>query len=197
MVGGFLVALAAVGTFAAYTGATADDRHGYVVAAEDLRPGTRLREGDLALVPLELSPALQQRAYRRPSDLVGAVLTGPLRRDELVQTSDVLRREGAPVGREISFAIESARAVDGTLQDGELVDVIATYGTGADSRTLVVLRGARVVHRRPAQGALADGRTEVITLAVPEPNDGVAVAHAVTAGTVTLVRAPQSSERTS
>ncbi len=80
VVGGFLVALAAVGTFAAYTGAVADDDEQYVVASQDLPLGHRLTEGDLARLPMELPPLLGARAYRNPSALVGAVVIAPLGR---------------------------------------------------------------------------------------------------------------------
>ena len=189
VVGGFLVALAAVGTFAAYTGAVAGDDEQYVVANQDLPLGHRLTEGDLARLPMELPPLLGARAYRNPSALVGAVVIAPLGRGELVQASDVLTGGGGEVGREISFPIESARAVDGRLKPGEFVDVLASYGSGTDGYTTAVMRGARVVHRSQPRGTLGDAANEVITLSIPNRGDTLAVAHAVNAGTITLVRA--------
>jgi len=189
VLGGFLVALAAVGIFAAYTGATADDSEQYVVAHQELPLGHRLVEGDLTRLPMELPPALEARAYKDASTLVGAVVIGPVGRGELVQASDVLAREGAPVCREISFPVESARAVNGQLKAGELVDVLASYGSGNDAYTTAVVRGARVVHRSEPQGALGDSADEVITLSITNRGDALAVAHAANAGSLTLVRA--------
>src|SRR5205085_11204950 len=48
VVGGFLVALAAVGGFAGWTRATADTRVRYLAASRDLPVGRRIGPGDLA-----------------------------------------------------------------------------------------------------------------------------------------------------
>ena len=189
VLGGFLVALAAVGIFAAYAAATAHDTEQYVVARQELPLGHRLVAADLTRLPMELPPALRARAYRDASALVGAVVIGPVGRGELVQASDVLAREGAGVGREISFPVQSARAVDGQLKAGELVDVLASYGSGNDAYTTAVVRGARVVHRSQPRGSLGDSADEVITLSIPNRGDALAVAHAANAGSLTLVRA--------
>ena len=189
MLGGFLVALAAVGIFAGYTSATGDTRLHYLVAARDLPLGHRISAGDLGTLPMDLPGPLRSRSYRSPSQLVGTVVIGPVAEGELVQSSDVLAGAGDAQDRQISFPIESARAVNGLLRRGEMVDVLATYGTGADSYTVVVVAGARIADRRQSGGSLSDGGDEVVTLAVPTSADTLAVAHAVNAGAVTLVRA--------
>jgi Flp pilus assembly protein CpaB len=185
--GGFLVALAAVGGFAGWTQATADTRTRYLTAGRDLAVGHRIEAGDLAWAKADLPPFLAARAFRRPSLVVGSVTLGPVGRGELVQASHVLRGTAA-AGREISFPIEAARALDGGLRAGETVDVLATYGTGEAAYTLVVVREARVVAVSTPRSALSDARSEVVTLAVPSAADGLAVAHAASAGAVTLVR---------
>ncbi len=187
--GGFLVALAAIGIFAGYTGATADTRERYVVARHDLALGHRLVESDLGTLLADLPPQLRARSYRATAQLVGGVVVGPVAKGELVQSSDVLSGQDGPLDRQISFPIDSARAVDGQLRRGELVDVVATYGTGADGYTVIVVAGARVAGRSQQRRALAEGGDEVVTLSVPAATDALAVAHAVSAGTVTLVRA--------
>ncbi len=191
MVGGFLVALAAVGIFAGYTSATADTRRPYLVARQDLPLGHRITRADLGTLPMDLPGPLRSRSYRQPGQLLGSMVVGPVAKGELIQSSDVVAR---PAGagddeRQISFPIESARAVDGRLRTGEFVDVLATYGTGADGWTVVVVKGARVADRRESRRSLSDSGDEVVTLAVPSAADTLAVAHAVSAGVVTLVRA--------
>lgn len=189
MVGGFLVALAAVGIFAGYTGATADTREPYLVARRDLPLGHRVSGADLATLAMDLPAALQARAYRDARQVVGSLVIGPVAKGELVQSSNVLAGEGPAGERQISFPIDSSRAVDGRLRKGEVVDVLATYGTGADGYTVLVVQGARVADRSEAKGSLSDSGDEVITLVVPTAADTLAVAHAVSAGVVTLVRA--------
>ena len=187
--GGFLVGLAAVGIFAGYTDATADSRRPYLVARRDLPLGHRISKADLGTLPMDVPAVLQARSYRDPAQLVGSLVIGPVAKGELVQSSDVLAGDGPPGRRQISFPIESARAVDGQLRKGEPVDVLATYGTGSDGYTVVVVKGARVANRTETKGSLSESGDEVVTLAVPEPSDTLAVAHAVSAGVVTLVRA--------
>ncbi|MGH9177679.1 MAG: SAF domain-containing protein [Acidimicrobiales bacterium] len=189
VVGGFLVALAAVGIFAGYTNATADDREPFLVARRDLPLGHRITRADLGTLPMDLPGLLRARSYRDATQLLGSVVIGPVAKGELIQSSDVLSGEdGSGLGRHISFPIESARAVDGSLRRGEFVDLLATYGTGADGYTVVVVRGARLADRHESEGTLADSGDEVITLALGSDRDAVAVAHAVNAGVVTLVR---------
>jgi len=189
VVGGFLVALAAVGVFAGYTSATADARRPYLVARQDLALGHRITRADLATLPMDLPSILRAKVYRDPSQLLGALVIGPVSRGELVQSSNVLSKDQSPLDRQISFPIDSARAVSGQLRRGELVDVLVTYGTGADGYTAAVVQGARVADRSVTRGSLSDRGSEVITLAVASAADTLAVAHAVSAGTVILVRA--------
>jgi flagella basal body P-ring formation protein FlgA len=89
VVGGLLVALSAVGIFAGYLGATGDDRRPYVVATSDLAVGHRITAADLAVVRIDLPPALHRVAHDRPGPLVGAVVLGPVGRGELLQNSDI------------------------------------------------------------------------------------------------------------
>lgn len=189
LAGGFLVAVAVVGTFVTVTGAGRDARVPVVVARDDLALGARITAGDLALARVDVPPYMRARAFRSPDALVGAVVIGPVARGELVQHSDVLRGDdGAPPGREVSFPVEAARAVDGTLHRGEHVDVLVTYGTGESATTATVVRAARVVRVRAPGGVLADDRTLVVTVRVVTADDAIALAHAANAGEVTVVR---------
>lgn len=189
VVGGFLIALAAVGIFAAYTGATADNRQRFLVARHDLPIGHRIAPSDLGEAAMDLPPAVRARAAQDQSRLVGAVVIGPLARGELIQASDVASGdEAGGAGLQVSFPIESARAVDGRLQVGELVDVLATYDAAGGGQTMVVVRAARVVHRSKPDSTLGEGGKEVVTLSVANRSDTLAVAHAANAGEVTLVR---------
>lgn len=186
VLGGFLVAVAAVGAFAVASGAGDDDRLPFVVARDDLAVGERIAADDLTVARLDLPPFVAARAFRAPADLVGAVVVGPVARGELVQGAAVVREDVK--GRHVSFPVEAARAVDGALQPGEAVDVLVTYGTGESAATAVVARGARVVRIRKPSSALSDGRQVVVTLSVEADEHAAALAHASSAGTVTIVR---------
>ncbi|MGI8685749.1 MAG: SAF domain-containing protein [Acidimicrobiales bacterium] len=188
VVGGFLVALAAVGVFAGYTSATADTREPYLVARQDLALGHRITKDDLGTLPMDLPALLRSKVYRDPSQLVGAMVIGPVTKGELVQSSSVQTGDVGDADRQISISIDSARAMNGQLRRGEFVDVVATYGIGTDGYTTAVVRGARVADRSETRGALSDGGNEVITLALPEQADTLAVAHAANTGSIMLVR---------
>lgn len=194
VVGAFLVAVSALGIFAAYTRATAGPTRSYVVAGRDLPIGTRLTSDDLLLLPMELPPLVAGRAtFSSDEALVGATVVGPLRRGELVQPADVVKKRSGPTELEVSFAIESSRALAGSLRAGERVDVLATFGGGGDSYSVIVVSQARVLDVAHGRSSLADGRTETITLAVATSEEALALTHAVNAGDVTLVRSTGSS----
>jgi Flp pilus assembly protein CpaB len=186
LAGGLLVAVAVVGVFAAYTDATAGPSRSYVVARRDLAPGTRLSAGDLAVRAVDLPGEQAGRAFRDVSSLEGAVLVGPVGAGELLQAGAVVR--GDAVGHEVSFPVARARALGGRLAPGERVDVVATYGTGADAVTVAVVRRALVVDVGGSRGPLGDQGDLVLTLSVGDPTEAMALAHAAGAGELTVVR---------
>lgn len=189
VVGGFLVALAALGIFAAYSSATAGPTTTYVVARRDIPIGTRLSADDLTALPMELPEVVAERAaFANEGPLVGATTVGPVRRGELVQAGDVVKKRSGAGELEVSFELESSRALAGTLRPGERVDVLATFGAGGDTYTVTVVRQARVLETGSDKGGLAGGDTDVISLAVVTADEAMALTHAINAGKVTLVR---------
>jgi pilus assembly protein CpaB len=196
ILGGLLVAVAAVGTFAAYTGATADHRVDYVVARRTLAVGQRLTLGDLGMAPMNLPAQMATRwAFRVPSQLVGAIVVGPLDAGELIQASDLLAGPSVPGQEEMSFAIPAADAVGGTLEPGDRVDVLATVGTGTQAKTMAVLADAPVIAQVASSSSLGanGGGSETVTLGLSSPNQALALTQAVDSGTVMLVRVTGSA----
>lgn len=187
--GGLLVAAATVGIFAAYRSASAAPTTSFVVAAADLPIGTPLTESVLDVAAIDLPGAVAARVYTDPAELVGQVTVAPLARGDLVQASSVVEAGASAAGHELSFGLDTDRVVNGRLDAGERVDVLVTYGSGADAYTEAVVRGVRVVEiSQGDSGTLtASGRT-VLTLALPQAADALAVTHAVRAGEVTIVR---------
>jgi Flp pilus assembly protein CpaB len=184
--------VSAVGIFVAWSSATRGPSASYVVARHDLRIGQRIAADDLAVLPMQLPDVVARRAaFSKSSALVGATVVGPVREGELVQSSDVVDAKG-PVGSlEVSFPIDASRAVGGSLRPGEFVDLLATFGAGGDTYTTTVVQGARVLGvggGGSGGGALTDGNTRTISLAVTTPVEARAVAHAIHAGKVMLIR---------
>ncbi|MGI8683853.1 MAG: SAF domain-containing protein [Acidimicrobiales bacterium] len=188
VVGGLLVAASAVGLFAAASGSGEAPKRLYVVARQELAAGTRLQPSDLELAPMDLAAGVRARAFDRAQPLVGATLLAPLGAGELVQSSAVVARKGETASRELSFTLERGGVSQGVKQ-GERVDLLATYGTGNDAFTAVVARHALLVSiERPRSSSGVSGPATV-TVAVEDPADALALAHAIQLGKVTLVRA--------
>lgn len=189
VVGGLLVALAAIGIFAAYTGATKGPTASYAVVVHDVAIGSVIRAGDVAVRPMELPVGVASRAFRSAGELTGAIALAPLSRGELVQRGEVTNDRRHAPAHQVSFAVDRDRAVDGALQQGDRVDVLATYGSSDSAYTIVVVRGARVLQGSSADASgLGASRAIVLTLSVPGADDVLAVAHAARAAQVTVVR---------
>jgi hypothetical protein len=188
VVGGLLVAAAAVGMFAAASSSGAGRTRSYVVARHELAPGTRLQAGDLELAAMELPPTSQGRVFTSSEPLLGATLVAPLGAGELVQSSAVVARAGDTASRELSFTVERGRLSPGVKQ-GERADLLATYGSGTDAYTVAVVRQAHIVGLERPRTSTGENGPATVTVAVEDPNDALALAHAVQLGKVTVVRA--------
>jgi len=192
--GGFLVALSAVGVFAAASHARADKREPYVVARHDLLVGSRITPADVSVAPMQLPPGLAgRRAFRRMGDVVGAVVVGPVGAGELVQAGSLAAHHGPTGQRQVSLPIDAAKAVGGRLVAGDVVDVAATLGTGGSAETKWIVRRAMVVAVDGQNSSLGDRSHQVITLALTSEADALAVANAVAAGSVSLVRTTEAA----
>ena len=187
MLGALLVAASVVGIFAAYTGP-----HGasaaYVVAARAIRPGDPFAPGDLTRTRVDLPPALRGRAFTDPSSLIGATALSPIEAGELVQSGQVIRKRGGARTAELSFPIEASRIGSG-LRAGDRVDIVATYGTGADAYSLVIGRDLQVLSVARARGTLGgESSAVVLTVALSQRADSLALAHATRAAELSVVR---------
>jgi Flp pilus assembly protein CpaB len=186
ILGGFLVALAATGVFAAYTGATTEPQQRYVVARHALAPGVHISRADLALVPMDVPSSI---GFRTVTPLLGATVVGPVGRGELLQPSGVVATRSRAAERQLSIPIDTARAVSGDLRAGDRVDVAATFGSGQEAYTVFVVRGAQVLSRQQAGGGLGGSRSEVLVVSLPTATDALAVSHAISVGQLSVVRA--------
>jgi Flp pilus assembly protein CpaB len=173
VVGGLLMAVAAVGVFAAYTDATDAPSTTFVVAAGPLRPGERIEADDLRQVRGTLPAAIGDRTFLDPEQLVGRAAQASMVSDD------------ATVGHEVALALPRAQVAVGRLKPGERVDVFVT----GDDRTDVVARGAAVVEIDAGDdGSLTSERTLTLVLAVSDGDVVAALVHALRTGDVTVVR---------
>src|SRR4051794_10190880 len=185
VVGGFLIALAALGVFVAAQSAARHPTDHYVVVAHDVAPGSTLTAADLDTSSIDLPGGLAGRAFTDPRVLIGQVTLGPLTTGELVQRSAVVAPGQAGAAFQVSLPIERSRALAGGLAAGEVVDVLVTYS----SETIVVSRGATVVRSDSGtRGTIGSGGETVLVLAVRSPDEVLAVTHGSQVGKVTVVR---------
>jgi Flp pilus assembly protein CpaB len=188
VVGGFLVAGAVVGVVAVSSSGTGTPADSYAVVTGDVDAGDVLRAGDLELVPVDLPDAQRAVSYTDVAVLEGATALAPLAAGQLVQSSDVAKPPGGPGLATVSLPVEPARALQGDLQRGDRVDVIATSTEGGAPATRTVSAGALVVDVVEQGGGGLSTPTELaVELAVP-PEDLEAVAEAGAVATVTLAR---------
>jgi Flp pilus assembly protein CpaB len=188
VMGGFLVALATVGVFAAYTSAVAGPAASYVVAARDLAPGDRIGATDVRLVPIDLPDDQRARSYDQIDPLLDTTVIEPMLSGEIIQEGSLIATGAAPGTRTVSFAMEAPRAVSGTLKAGERVDLLATFGSGDQACTHLIGGDVPIVAVSEATGSLVAQGGLTVTVEVADADQGLAVAHAANAGTITLVR---------
>ena len=186
--GAFLITAAAVGVFAAYLNATAVPATEWVVATRDLPRGTVLEPEMLDTVAIDV-PATQQDAMVRAGDrdtVVGRVTLGPVRGGDLLQWTTVLAVEPPTGASTFTFALPSSRVAHrGDLAAGDTIDVVATY---SDTTTYV----ARDVELLLNPAATEAGTS--LTVAVDDPTTVLAIANALDAAQVHVLRSPPDGD---
>lgn len=189
MIGGLLVALAILATWWSIARGEGDATTGYVVASGAIAPGTVLTSDHLSKASAELPSSMESQAFRDEAPLIGAVVLGPIGPGELIQLGSVAAGPHAGSSGELSFAVEVPRAVAGTLQAGDRIDVYATYGDGTSAETGRILTATTV--RRASklgEGSLGESRHQVITVSLSRSDDAQTVVNATRAATITAVR---------
>lgn len=193
-VGGLLVTMSVLGTYSAHRAAVAPPTTRYVVAARDLDPGHVITSSDLRFVAVDLPGTLgRSAAFTDPTRVIGSATIGPVGKGELLQALGLTAPHDRK-GHRLSFPLEAAFALDGTLRPGDRVDVIATFGQGLDAVTEVIARQAMVVSTSGNDAVLGRSEQAVITLDLTTRREAVTVAHAIRVGKVSLMRGEASSD---
>ncbi len=183
VVGGLLMAVAAIGVFAAYTDATSGSGAQVVVAVRDLRVGHVIDHADLRAVAAELPRSARSAAFESPRGLVGRVVLGPIAEGEIVQAGAITSE--ASDGHEVAMTLPRDQVAVGRLREGERVDVFVTY----EERTTSVVRGAEVVQiTTGSQRSIGSEHDVSLVVALDTGQDVVALVHALRTGDVTVVR---------
>ena len=192
VLGAVLLTVAGVGTFAAASNRADSSTVGYVIVTRPVAPGARITADDLAERAMSLDPVVAENAFTDRERLTGAVALAPLGAGQLVQRAEVSTAstiDGKPAApaHELTIPVPTDRMPTG-LRRGERVAVLATYGSGADARTVVTVQQALVLAVGEAGDTLAARGSARLTVALENPVDVVETAHAAQVAELTIVR---------
>lgn len=191
MVGGFLVAVAAVIVFAASLAGASSPGQRWVVAARPLSTGTVLSADDLTSATMRLSSATAALAYRQETLVDGRRLAVGVGAGELIQDSMLVPASQVPALRPVSLAVDPVSLAG--LSAGQLVDVLTTPATGSGSAVTVVVRGATLMDiATSGSNLLAPAGSGQVTIGVTTLGEVESLVAAAHSGTVTLVAAEPS-----
>lgn len=139
VLGALLITLAALGVLlAARLGDDATFQE-VVVARADIAPGTVIEASDVATVRLRLDEQVDG-VINDTADVVGNVTLGPVGQLEFLQRSNITTGmpDFMPAGvAVVSLAVQPDRA-PASISAGELVSVLATFGSGDEATTELV-----------------------------------------------------------
>lgn len=186
VVGGFLIAASGVGLFATYQQAHAAPVTRYVVATHAMAPGQVVERDDLGLAPAELPPEMVDAVTDDWRSLIGQETTVAIGENQFLNPT-TLAGPGSTDGpaRRVSLELTRAGAIDGGLQSGAVVDVLASFDGESDAAVVATL--ARVVAvNSDSAGDLGQLGSLVVTIEVPDQKALAAVVGAAASGTVTL-----------
>ena len=149
----------------------ADGLTDVVVATRDLTPGVELMATDLR-VESRSATTIPDGSQTNVGDLVGATLTGPARRGEVLTDLRVLSSRLADASVGTDARIVPVHPTDAALLDlvrtGDVVDVLAVSeaaGGGTEERSRVVATNAVVV--LVSAKSKETGRDGVVLIALP------------------------------
>ena len=193
VVGGVLMAVAAVGVYLAYDRASTGASQTVVVAARDLPAGHVLDADDVRPVDADLPDSAADGTFPSADALVGRVVLGPISEGEILQAGSITDDPAVPDLHEVALNLPRGQLAVGRLKEGERVDVFAT----SDDRTTSVVRGAVVVQLEADDaGSLTSTREVTLVVAVPSGDAVAALVHALRTGEVTVVRSTFSEAST-
>jgi len=166
----------------------ADETVPVAVAAADIEAGERVGAASFDVVDVGAAgTVLDTLVLADEIDAVeGRVAGRKVERGELVSHSDLEPAGRGSVPRSMSFPIDAARAVDGVLDAGDRVDVVAA----SDGAAHYVLAGVEViaVEAGGGSGALRVGDEALTVTIAVRPGDAVRLAAALDGAVVTLIR---------
>ena len=173
----------------------ADDTQPVLVAERDLAPGTVVRDAAVRVARVHADDAVLGTLFSAADvdALRGQVVLTAIRAGEPLTRSTVRAADTGVAPRVMSFPIARARAVGGALVRGDRVDVLSVDD---HKEAEYVLTDAEVIEvDAPASGALGGIADNVTVSLVVDADTAPALAVAVDADSLILVRATGAAPR--
>lgn len=185
VVGGLLMAVAALGVFVAYSHASARPTAPVVVASTRLLAGETITAEDVHLVEADLPTEVATGTFGAAEDVIGRIALGPIAEGEILQAGLVTDDVSGEARHEVALTLPRAQVAVGRLKQGEQVDLFVTAGNATE----LVVRSAEVVQLGSAgDGSITSDREVELVVAVPSGDAVTALVHALRTGDVTVVR---------
>ncbi len=185
VVGGLLMAVAALGVFVAYSHASARPTAPVVVASTRLLAGETITAEDVHLVEADLPTEVATGTFGAAEDVIGRIALGPIAEGEILQAGLVTDDVSGGARHEVALTLPRAQVAVGRLKQGEQVDLFVTAGNATE----LVVRSAEVVQLGSAgDGSITSDREVELVVAVPSGDAVTALVHALRTGDVTVVR---------
>lgn len=191
VVGGLLVALAALGVLWALTRADGEPTVDYLVLAHDVQAGDIVGMQDFEIVEMVLPDEVDAFTLFRNSTSEADprwIAQTPIREGTLALVDDYRQIGGGelpePDGWTVTVHVDEASAMNGQASANLTVDVVGTFDETARTRTEVIARSARIVQVAPTA---QDQATLAVHLQVDAYQTVLDLINAAAAGTITLV----------
>ncbi len=188
--GGLLVALSGLGLATAHDAATAEPTTQFLVVTEAVDAGERIDRAHLGWVTTALADDLARTSFTDPDEALGRIALTAIPANSLLHRDhlgDAPPREDGPA-RRVTLEMEPARALDGTLRSGDVVDVVASGGQPGS--TEVIIDGALVESvGRPDDDRIGSAGKVRLTLVVADELAATVLIDAAEHQRVTLVTA--------
>ncbi len=187
VLGGVLVVTAAAGVLVAHRAASEPPTTRFVVVTSDVAVGRPVGAGDLGTIAAEVPDGVEVVRDEDADELVGRVARVPLRSMDLLRPGDLYEagRFTTADTTEVELDLPPARALVGTLEVGDHVDVLSTDPDRSGTATVASGVPVSAVVDGDGAGIGATGTVRV-RIGLPDAATAEAVVDAAVRSEVTL-----------
>ncbi len=189
-IGGVLITLAALGSFVAATSANTGPTASIVVSDRPLTAGDRIDAADLHVIAVDLPDDALATFFDTTSSVGGATVLAAVDAHQPVPRASVstATADARPPAHDLSFSLERDRALNGRLRPGERIDLVATFGSGAEASTEIVTQDVEVIEIDRGSGSSGSSAKVALTVSLPDEATVLRTTHAIAVAQVTIVR---------